>query len=124
MLPYVGTEYVARDLDLLRQALGEDRLTYYGALDGAYDPEHYTNQPYAYDRPQYRALDGAPSRFLDWCAADQATCGFGDRDPRAAFERLKADLDAAPVPTANGRQANGCTLVHRLMFNINEGKVI
>ncbi|MFJ3224537.1 alpha/beta hydrolase [Streptomyces sp. NPDC086783] len=146
LLPFVGTEYVARDIDLLREALGEKQLTYYGrsfgsyigtvyaamfpervralTLDGAYDPVHYANRPYAYDRPQYLALDGAMSRFLDWCAADQATCGFGDGDPRAAFEKLKADLDAGPVPTANGGQANGYTLVYRLMFNINEGKVI
>ncbi|MGW0708091.1 alpha/beta hydrolase [Streptomyces sp. NPDC002643] len=146
ILPYIGTEYVARDIDLLRQALGEKQLTYYGrsfgsyigtvyaalfpqrvralVLDGAYDPEHYANMPYAYDRPQYLALDGAMSRFLDWCAADQATCGFGDGDPRGAFEKLKADLDADPVPTAGGGQANGYTLVYRLMFNINEGKVI
>ncbi|MDR6979120.1 pimeloyl-ACP methyl ester carboxylesterase [Streptomyces sp. 3330] len=146
LLPYIGTEYVARDIDLLRQALGEQQLTYYGrsfgsyigtvyaamfpkrvralTLDGAYDPDHYANRPYAYDRPQYLALDGAMGRFLDWCAADQATCGFGDGDPRGAFEKLKADLDAAPVPTANGGQANGYTLVYRLMFNINEGKVI
>ncbi|MFJ4645591.1 alpha/beta hydrolase [Streptomyces bobili] len=146
LLPYVGTEYVARDIDLLREALGEQQLTYYGrsfgsyigtvyaamfpkrvralTLDGAYDPVHYANRPYAYDRPQYLALDGAMSRFLDWCAADQATCGFGEGNPRAAFEKLKADLDAAPVPTANGGRANGYTLVYRLMFNINEGKVI
>ncbi|PAZ14244.1 alpha/beta hydrolase [Streptomyces sp. SA15] len=146
LLPYIGTEYVARDIDLLRQALGEDQLTYYGrsfgsyigtvyaamfpervralALDGAYDPERYANQPYSYDWPQYQALDGAMSRFLTWCAADQATCGFGDGDPRAAFEKLKADLDANPVPTANGGQANGYTLVYRILFNINEGKVI
>ncbi|MEH0416281.1 alpha/beta hydrolase [Streptomyces sp. B21-083] len=146
LLPYIGTEYVARDIDLLREALGEKQLTYYGrsfgsyigtvyaamfpkrvralALDGAYDPVHYANRPYAYDRPQYLALDGAMGRFLDWCAADRATCGFGDGDPRAAFEKLKADLDANPVPTANGGQANGYTLVYRLMFNINEGKVI
>ncbi|WP_371657479.1 alpha/beta hydrolase [Streptomyces sp. NBC_00280] len=146
LLPYIGTEYVARDIDLLREALGERQLTYYGrsfgsyigtvyaamfpkrvralTLDGAYDPVHYANRPYAYDRPQYLALDGAMGRFLDWCAADQATCGFGDGNPRAAFEKLKADLDANPVTTANGGQANGYTLVYRLMFNINEGKVI
>ncbi|NEA63360.1 alpha/beta hydrolase [Streptomyces sp. SID12488] len=146
LLPYIGTEYVARDIDLLREALGEKQLTYYGrsfgsyigtvyaamfpkrvralALDGAYDPVHYANRPYAYDRPQYLALDGAMGRFLDWCAADQATCGFGDGNPRAAFEKLKTDLDANPVPTANGGRANGYTLVYRLMFNINEGKVI
>ncbi|MFF4980675.1 alpha/beta hydrolase [Streptomyces sp. NPDC001046] len=144
--PYIGTGYVAQDIDLLRQALGEEQLTYYGrsfgsyigtvyaamfpdrvralVLDGAYDPQHYAHRPYAYDRPQYRALDGAMSRFLDWCRTDQAGCGFGDGDPRAAFEKLKADLDANPVPTANGGQANGYTLVYRLMFNLNEGKVI
>ncbi|KFG01969.1 transporter [Streptomyces scabiei] len=146
LLPYVGTEYVARDIDLLRQALGEEQLTYYGrsfgsyigtvyaamfpdrvralTLDGAYDPHRYANHPYAYDRTQYLALDGAMSRFLDWCAADQAICGFGDGDPRAAFEQLKKDLDANPVTTASGGKANGYTLVYRLMFNINEGKVI
>jgi hypothetical protein len=64
------------------------------------------------------------SRFLDWCAADQAVCGFGDGDPRGAFEQLKKDLDANPVTTASGGKANGYTLVYRLMFNINEGKVI
>jgi pimeloyl-ACP methyl ester carboxylesterase len=146
LLPYIGTEYVARDIDLLRQALGEEQLTYYGrsfgtyigtvyaamfpervralALDGAYDPVHYANRPYAYDRPQYLALDRSMSHFLDWCAADQAICGFGDGDPRAAFEKLKGDLDAEPVTTASGGKANGYTLVYRLMFNLNEGKVI
>ncbi|UJV41981.1 alpha/beta hydrolase [Streptomyces sp. AMCC400023] len=146
LLPYVGTEYVARDIDLLRQALGEEQLTYYGrsfgsyigtvyaamfpkrvralTLDGAYDPYKYAYRPYAYDRAQYQALDGSMSRFLDWCASDPAICGFGDGDPRAAFEQLKKDLDANPVTTASGGKANGYTLVYRLMFNINEGKVI
>lgn len=146
LLPYVGTEYVARDIDLLRQALGEEQLTYYGrsfgsyigtvyaamfpkrvralTLDAAYDPYKYAYRPYAYDRAQYLALDGSMGRFLDWCAADQATCGFGDGDPRGAFEQLKKDLDANPVTTASGGKANGYTLVYRLMFNINEGKVI
>ena len=134
LLPYVGTQYVARDIDLLRQALGEQQLTYYGRSFGSYIGTVYAAMfpkrvraltlDGAYDRPQYLALDGAMGRFLDWCAADQATCGFGDGDPRGAFEKLKADLDANPVPTANGGQANGYTLVYRLMFNINEGKVI
>ncbi|MDW8809702.1 alpha/beta hydrolase [Streptomyces scabiei] len=146
LLPYVGTEYVARDIDLLRQALGEEQLTYYGrsfgsyigtvyaamfpkrvralTLDGAYDPYKYAYRPYAYDRDQYLALDGSMSRFLDWCASDQPVCGFGDGDPRGAFEQLKKDLDANPVTTASGGKANGYTLVYRLMFNINEGKVI
>jgi pimeloyl-ACP methyl ester carboxylesterase len=141
-----GTQYVARDIDLLRQALGEQQLTFYGrsfgtyvgtvyaamfphrvramALDGAYDPNHYANQPYAYDAPQYLALDAAMNDFLTWCAQNQTQCGFGDGDPKAAFTQLKADLDANPVQLPSGAFANGFTLAYRLLFNMDEGKVI
>ena len=65
LLPYIGTEYVARDMDLLRAAVGDQKLNYFGvsfgtfigtvyanlfptripvmALDGAYDPEADAN---------------------------------------------------------------------------------
>ncbi|WP_344660180.1 alpha/beta hydrolase [Catenulispora subtropica] len=141
-----GTQYVARDIDLLRQALGEQQLTFYGrsfgtyvgtvyaamfphrvramALDGAYDPKHYADQPYAYDEPQYVALDAAMDDFLDWCAQNQTQCGFGDGDPRAAFTALKSDLDANPVQLPTGKKANGFTLAYRLLFNMDAGKVI
>jgi pimeloyl-ACP methyl ester carboxylesterase len=90
LLPYLGTEYVARDMDLLRAAVGDKRLNYFGVsfgtfigtvyanlfptrirvmtLDGAYDPEAYANNPYKYDYWQYVAVEGALCRFLDWCA--------------------------------------------------------
>jgi pimeloyl-ACP methyl ester carboxylesterase len=141
-----GTQYVARDIDLLRQALGEQQLTFYGrsfgtyvgtvyasmfpgrvramALDGAYDPNHYANQPYAYDFPQYIALDAAMNDFLDWCDQNQTQCGFGDGDSKAAFTTLKSDLDANPVQLPSGQKANGFTLAYRLLFNMDEGKVI
>ncbi|MBW8802592.1 MAG: alpha/beta fold hydrolase [Catenulisporales bacterium] len=141
-----GTQYVARDIDLLRQALGEQQLTFYGrsfgtyvgtvyasmfpqrvramALDGAYDPNRYANRPYSYDFPQFLALDAAMNDFLTWCAQNQTQCGFGDGDPKAAFTALKADLDANPVQLPNGGKANGFTLAYRLLFNMDEGKVI
>lgn len=140
-----GTQYVARDIDLLRQALGEQQLTFYGrsfgtyvgtvyasmfpgrvramALDGAYDPNHYANDPYAYDWPQYLALDSAMSDFLAWCDQNVAECGFGNGDAEDAFTALKADLDANPVTVGTGR-ANGFTLAYRLLFNMDDGKVI
>ncbi|WP_439680395.1 alpha/beta hydrolase [Embleya sp. MST-111070] len=146
VLPFMGTDYVARDLDLLRRALGERRLSFYGrsfgsyigtvyadrypgrvramALDGAYDPVHYAERPYEYDRPQYLALDAAMGRFLDWCSAEPVRCGFGQGDARGAFERLMRELDAHPVPTPSGVAANGYTLAYRLMFNINGGKAV
>ena len=144
LLPYVGTDYVARDIDLLRQALGERQLTFYGrsfgsyigtvyadlfpqrvravVLDGGYDPRRYANRPYAYDRTQYLALDAAVQRFFAWCGRTPSMCTFGDGQPRAAFEQLTRALDAAPVPIPGQGRANGYTLAYRLMFNINGGK--
>ncbi|MFE9629446.1 alpha/beta hydrolase [Streptomyces sp. NPDC006463] len=146
LVPFIGTGSNAKDIDLLRQALGEETLTFYGrsfgsyvgtvyaaqfprrvramVLDGAYDPRHYADVPYAYDAGQFVALDAAVGRFLDWCAQNATTCGFGDGRPRQAFEQLKRALDADPVITASGRPATGYTLAYRLMFNINAGKVI
>jgi pimeloyl-ACP methyl ester carboxylesterase len=141
-----GTEYVARDIDLIRQALGEQQLTFYGrsfgtyvgtvyasmfpgrvramALDGAYDPNHYANDPYAYDFPQYLATDASMNDFLTWCDQNQSECGFGNGDAKAAFTALKSDLDANPVTLPSGRKANGFTLAYRLLFNVDDGKVI
>ncbi|MEV6682788.1 alpha/beta fold hydrolase [Streptomyces erythrochromogenes] len=146
LVPYVGTGFNARDIDLLRRALGEETLSFYGrsfgayvgtvyaaqfprrvramVLDGAYDPRLYAEVPYAYDAAQFTALDAAVGRFLDWCAGEPALCGFGEGRPRQAFADLKRALDANPVITASGRPATGYTLAHRLMFNINAGKEI
>ncbi|MCF2527906.1 alpha/beta fold hydrolase [Yinghuangia soli] len=143
-LPFLGTGYVARDIDLIRAALGEERISFYGrsfgtyigtvyadlfpgrvramALDGAYDPVAYAEQPYAYDLPQFLALDRAAGRLLDWCAATPAQCTFGAGDPHGAFDRLVRALDADPVAIPGRGTANGYTLVYRLMFNINGGR--
>lgn len=141
---YVGTGYVARDLDLIREAVGEQQLSFYGrsfgtfigtvyadafptrvramALDGAYDPIAYAERPYSYDLPQFLALDQAVGRLLDWCGAEPDACAFGGGDPRGAFDRLVRSLDANPVPIPGKGTANGYTLVYRLMFNINGGR--
>ncbi|MFE2876114.1 alpha/beta fold hydrolase [Streptomyces roseus] len=146
LVPFIGTGSNARDLDLLREALGEQTLSFYGrsfgsyvgtvyaaqfprrvramVLDGAYDPRRYADVPYSYDAGQFVALDAAVGRFLDWCARNAAACGFGEGRPRQAFEELKRSLDADPVITASGRPATGYTLAYRLMFNINSGQEI
>ncbi|MBP2474071.1 pimeloyl-ACP methyl ester carboxylesterase [Crossiella equi] len=144
LLPYVGTEYVARDIDVLRAALGDDRLNYYGvsfgtfigtvyanlfpqrfrvlALDGGYDPEAYANDPYRYDLGQYLALEHSFERFLRWCGDTPAKCSFGDGKPFQAFDRLVADLDANPVKDAAGNvTANGASLTYRIIFATNGG---
>ncbi|MFD5671897.1 alpha/beta hydrolase [Streptomyces sp. NPDC058728] len=146
LVPFVSTASNARGIDLLRRALGEENLSFYGrsfgsyvgtvyaaqfprrvramVLDGGYDPRRYADVPYAYDAGQFAALDAAVGRFLDWCAQNATACGFGEGRPRQAFKELKRALDADPVITPSGRPATGYTLAYRLMFNINSGKEV
>jgi pimeloyl-ACP methyl ester carboxylesterase len=146
MLPYIGTEYVARDMDLLRAAVGDEKLNYLGVsfgtmigtvyanlfptriramtLDGAYDPEAYANNPYKYDYGQYVALERSLDRFLHWCAGDGRKCGFGaSQGPAAAFDALVAALDEHPLRDAKGKIiATGATLTYGVMFALNAGR--
>lgn len=145
--PYVGTEYVARDLDLLRAAVGDERITYLGysygtyigtvyadlfpsrvraaLLDGAYDPHTYANDPYAYDRGQFIALEGSLRRFLRWCDRTPRRCGFGGGEAGTAFDRLLDRLDARParVRTRGGSATvNGFALLYSVSFALNDGR--
>ncbi len=145
LLPYLGTEYQARDLDLLRAAVGDPKLTYFGGsyatyvgtvyanlfpqrtralmLDSGYDPEKYANDPYAYDYGQFRSTEQALYRFLAWCAATPDRCAFaaGRPAPTAAdlAGRVRAvldGLDAHPLPGVNG-----ATMLAELTSRLNSG---
>ncbi|AIR96609.1 alpha/beta hydrolase [Streptomyces glaucescens] len=131
VLAHIGTVNVSRDLDVIRQALGDRKLNYLGfsygtrlgavyakqfpdrvgrlALDGVDTlTEPLTEQGIATARGQQTALDD----FLDWCARDIA-CPFG-QDPRRAREdmrRLVRSLDENPVPTDFGYEFGGQDLV-------------
>jgi pimeloyl-ACP methyl ester carboxylesterase len=130
VLPHVSTANVARDMDLIRRALGERQITYFGfsygtflgatyaslfpdnyrsmVLDGPVDADAYINDPLSNLRAQTTAFERALGRFLQACAGDQAACqGFGGRDPWDAYDRLLARLDATPVPTPDGRAVDG-----------------
>lgn len=121
-LPTFTTENAARDLDRLRAAVGDRRLTYLGfsygtylgatyaalfpdrsralVLDGALDPTQYATQPLENLRVQSVGFDVALNRFFDWCATSPI-CGF--QGGRAAFDALIADAGARPLPaTASG----------------------
>jgi pimeloyl-ACP methyl ester carboxylesterase len=127
ILPYVTTGNVARDLDLLRQAVGDKKLNYLGfsygtflgatysalfpsklgrvVLDGPVDAEAYINHPTKDLQAQTSAFERELERFFQACAADQVTCrGFGGKDPHAAFDALvdKANANPIPVPAGNG----------------------
>ena len=130
VLPYVSTENVARDIDLIRQALGERQITYFGfsygtvlgatyaslfpsgyramVLDGPVDATAYINDPLRIMSAQSSGVERALGRFLQACARDQVACsGFGGADPWAAYDKLLDRLDATPLPTADGRVVDG-----------------
>jgi pimeloyl-ACP methyl ester carboxylesterase len=131
VLPYLTTGNVARDLDLLRAAVGDAKLTYLGysygtalgatyislfpthqrriVLDGAIDPQTYFTDPESNGFDQTRAFEGALKRFFAACAAEQPNCGFGGKDPAAAFADLTAELDASPLVGPDGRKVTGDT---------------
>ncbi|MEU4392784.1 alpha/beta fold hydrolase [Kribbella sp. NPDC023855] len=145
LLPYLGTEFTARDMDLVRAALGEEKITYYGqsfgtfigtvyanlfpqrlrlaALDGGYDPDAYTHRPYEADRRQYLAADAAMKRFFRWCDATPTECPFGNGNAEGAFVELQQRLDNDPVRTADGREiVNGAMVALRFNLNLGVGK--
>jgi pimeloyl-ACP methyl ester carboxylesterase len=131
VLPHIGTVNAARDLDVMRQALGDDRLNYLGfsygtrlgAVYAAQFPkkvgrmvfdgvdtltESLAEQGVASAAGQQRALED----FLAWCAEDIA-CPFG-QDARAAREqvvRLVRSLDEEPLPSDFGGRFTGQDLV-------------
>lgn len=131
VLPHIGTVNASRDLDVIRQALGDDHLNYLGfsygsrlgavyaaqfpgkvgrvVLDGVDTlTESLAEQGVAGAEGQQTALDD----FLDWCATDLG-CPFG-QDRRAAGAkviRLVRSLDENPVPTDFGGSFSGQDLV-------------
>ncbi|MFB0627846.1 alpha/beta hydrolase [Streptomyces sp. AB3(2024)] len=127
VLPYVGTVQVARDLEVIRRALGDKKLNYLGfsygtrlgavyaalfphrtgrmVLDGVDTlVEPLAEQALASARGRQRALD----RFLTWCA-HRPGCVYGT-NTRTAKERvddLVARLDRNPLIGDDGSWFTG-----------------
>jgi pimeloyl-ACP methyl ester carboxylesterase len=120
VLEYVGTANVARDLDLLRRAVGDARLTYIGVsyggvigatyaslfpgrarallLDSPVDPDQWTNRPFEHRMLQNAGFEDSLDRFFMACAAQPDVCGLGEGNPEDAFDALVARMNATPLP--------------------------
>ena len=128
ILEHVSTANVARDMDALRAAVGDEQLSYLGfsygtflgatyaslfpdrhramVLDGAVDADEYINDPFSHIATQTAGFETALARFAEACAVDQVACsGFGGTDPYLAYDKLLAQADAAPIP-ADGYPAD------------------
>ncbi|MFJ6988200.1 MULTISPECIES: alpha/beta hydrolase [unclassified Streptomyces] len=131
VLPHIGTVDAARDMDVMRAAVGDRKLNYLGfsygtrlgavyaaqfpgkvgrmVLDGVDTlTESLAEQGIAGAHGQQVALDD----FVDWCVKDIA-CPFG-QDARTAREevvKLIRSLDEDPLPTDFGEDFTGQDLV-------------
>ncbi|GAA2972723.1 alpha/beta hydrolase [Actinokineospora diospyrosa] len=124
MLANIGTRDVVRDIDVLRSALGDEKLTYLGysygtrigsvyaetfpgnvramVLDGAVDP---TQDAVAELVAQATGFQSAFTDFIAWCVQRQ-DCALGGDATRAqsAFQRLVRPLVTRPIETSDGRR--------------------
>ncbi|MFD5558899.1 alpha/beta hydrolase [Streptomyces sp. NPDC127068] len=120
---HLDTESVARDVDAIRAALGERRISFLGhsygtligeryarlfpgklralALDSAMDPDRPDAERYLTEGSA--TLEGALQRFADWCAKD-TTCVLKGQDVKALTAELFARADAGTLrdPGPNG----------------------
>jgi pimeloyl-ACP methyl ester carboxylesterase len=117
LLPFMSTADAARDMDRIRIALGEEKLTYFGfsygtflgtvyaglfpqniralVLDGAIDPLATFEQRNA---TQAEGFSRALNAFFDSCKADQSCAFYNNGDPAGAFDKLMAKIDQQPLP--------------------------
>jgi pimeloyl-ACP methyl ester carboxylesterase len=128
LLKHFSTANTARDMDYVREALGEEKLNYLGfsygtvlgatyatlfprnynrfVLDGPVDVTGYFHDPAQNLREQTAGFERALGRFFQACAADQEACsGFGGKDPWKAYDRLidRANETPIPAPDSFGR---------------------
>lgn len=130
LLAHVATVDSARDLDLLRAALGDAKLTYYGAsygtllgaryaelfparvralaLDGALDPQQTGAQ---LARAQVVGFERALGAFLSDCVRRRCRLGRDRAEALRRIDGLIARAEARPLPAAGGRRADEAAVV-------------
>jgi len=138
VLPYVSTENSARDMEQIRKALGEEKISYFGGsygselgayyatlfptsvramvLDGAIDPRTGAD---GLARAQAVGIETALNAALTACAKSRKCPFFHDGDPFTAFDKLLAKLDATPlvVKDASGAPAIGQGIAYEAIIS-------
>ncbi|MDI3389254.1 alpha/beta hydrolase [Streptomyces sp. B-S-A8] len=125
VLPHVATTDAARDMDLMRQVLGDEKLHYFGIsygteLGGVYAhlfPENVGRAVFdAVVDPTQNAEQGslgqakgfqlALENYAKDCTSKEEVCPVGDtpKDVQARIAKLLKDLDANPLPGLGPRE--------------------
>jgi pimeloyl-ACP methyl ester carboxylesterase len=121
LLDHLSTANVARDLDVLRAAVGDPKLTFVGhsygshlaatyanlfpqrvralVLDGVLDSRAWMNGsgPFSLRLGSQQASSRALRYFLETCKQAGPRCAFSDGDPVKAFDALMTRLRSAPI---------------------------
>ncbi|MGP4051484.1 alpha/beta hydrolase [Streptomyces sp. 2A115] len=124
-LPYVRTTDAARDIELMRQVLGDDKLHYFGisygtelggvyahlfpkkvgraVFDAVVDP---TQNPEQGSLGQARGFQLALDNFAEDCTSKDEDCPLGEsaQDVKDRIAKLLKDLDSKPIPGVFPRQ--------------------
>ena len=122
ILPHISTNNTARDMDLLRRALGEETISYFGfsygselggtwatmfpdtvrvaVLDGAVDP---TADFMEEGVLQAKGFEAELSKFLAQCSAAPACPFHSGGNAERAFDQLMVSLDRSPLRVSAGR---------------------
>jgi pimeloyl-ACP methyl ester carboxylesterase len=128
ILPHLSTAVAARDMDSVRAALREPKLTYLGysygtalgaayldqfpthvramVLDGALDPRITWDQ---LATGQAKGFEQAFGSFIRWCDGHASQCDFRRAvtgDLGTAFDRIRARVEQSPLP-GDGRRTVG-----------------
>lgn len=125
LLPHMGTGSTARDLDVLRAVLGDDRLNYYGTsygtqlgqvyaelfpgrvrrmvLDSVIDSAYWAGEV---QERQLLALDEEFDLFLDSCVRHGCALGSTRAKARANVWKLLERTDRRPLRAPDGRRVS------------------
>jgi pimeloyl-ACP methyl ester carboxylesterase len=140
ILPYISTQASATDMDSIRQALGEDKISYFGfsygselgatwatmfpqtvraaVFDGAVDPQATSSQE---GMAQAGGFEGQLTTFLAACSENNTCAFYNGGKAEAAFDALLFALDAKPLVVSKDRtpvtQGVAFTAVAQAMYS-------
>ncbi|MGC5050855.1 alpha/beta hydrolase [Micromonospora sp. DT48] len=135
-LPLYGTEQAARDMDAIRAAVGDEKLTYLGysygtllgatyaqlfpqrvralVLDGAVDPRQGLIEG---SESQAKGFERAFDNFNRWCELNAARCPIAPY-ARSAVNSAMEKARVSPVRTADGREATAGWIFYALVASL------
>ena len=124
-IKFYSTEYIARDMDLIRAGMRVEKIHYLGisygtylggvyatlfpdrvasmVLNAAFDPQGDTVEEE--NTTQAIGFEKAFANWVTWCEKD-STCDFQDEDVAAKWGTLYDRLDKTPLRTSKNREVN------------------